>query len=159
MRMFCILIVLLLFRDAPFDTWGGGARVFVACKLFFLPPVENKFFFWRSTSDNFFLCYVEEFFCRMLSLLCTLPFGQHIFHQFRQQTFFLLTFLTNFFLWLLWRQTTFFNFNLAPPPPDIKWCVPYSVTSIYCARHLWCWIPLFNNRFVYVLRMLDRVKV
>ena len=51
----------------------------------------------------------------MLSLLCTLPFGvfsgQHIFHQFRQQTFFLLTFS--------WPQTIFFNFILAPvaPPP------------------------------------------
>ena len=34
----------------------------------------------------------EIFFCRMLSLLCTLTSGgfsgQHIFHQFRQQTFF-----------------------------------------------------------------------
>ena len=33
-----------------------------------------------------------SFFCRMLSLLCTLTFGgfsgQHIFHQIRQQTFF-----------------------------------------------------------------------
>ena len=40
-------------------------------------------------------------------LLCTLPFGvfsrQHFFHQFRQQTFFLTTFSTNFFF-------------LAPPP-------------------------------------------
>ena len=40
-----------------------------------------------------FFCFVEIYFCRMLSLLCTLPFGvfsgQHIFHQFRQQTFFL----------------------------------------------------------------------
>ena len=77
--------------DAPFDIWGG-ARVFVACKLFFLPPVENKVFFGDQRPTIFFSCYVEEFFCRMLSLLCTLPFGvfsgQHIFHQFRQQTFF-----------------------------------------------------------------------
>ena len=40
-------------------------------------------------------------------LLCTLPFGgfsgQHIFHQFRQQTFFLTTFST-------------ISFFLAPPP-------------------------------------------
>ena len=88
-------------RDAPFDIWGGGPRVFLACKLFFLPPVENKFFFWRSTNEIFYLCYVEEIFCRMLSLLCTLPFGvfsgQHIFHQFRQQTSFSAYIFNKFF--------------------------------------------------------------
>ena len=107
---------------------GGGARVFVACKLFFLPPVDNKLFFWRSTSDNFFLCFVEEIFCHMLSLICTLPFGvfsgQHIFYQFRQQTFFSAHIFNKLFFLTLWRQTIFFNFNLSPPPPpDIKWCV------------------------------------
>ena len=49
----------------------------------------------------------------MLSLLCTLTFGgfsgQHIFHQFRQQFFFLPTFF-------LWRQTIYFIFFLPPPP-------------------------------------------
>ena len=72
--------------------------------------MENSF--WRSTSDNFFLCYVEEMFRRMLSLLCTLPIGvfsgQHIFHQFRQQTFiFCSHFQQTFFFRLLWRQTIF----------------------------------------------------
>ena len=88
-------------RDAPLDIWGGGGlRVFVACKLFFTSK-RKQYFFWRSTSDNFFLCFVEEIFCRMLSLfrlLCTLtPFvfsGQHIFDNklffcpHFQQTFF-----------------------------------------------------------------------
>ena len=115
----------MLFRDAPLDIWGwggGGARVFVACKLFFTCERKQSFL-WRSTSDYFFLCFVKEIFCRMLSLLCTLPFsvfsGQHIFHQFRQQTsFFLPTFSTNFFF-LTFLATT------PPPPPDIKWCAPY----------------------------------
>ena len=41
-------------RDAPLDIWGGGgARVFVACKLFFTSE-RKQFFFWQSTSDNFF---------------------------------------------------------------------------------------------------------
>ena len=39
---------------------GGGARVFVACKLFFLPPRENNLFFWRSTSDNFFFMFCQR---------------------------------------------------------------------------------------------------
>ena len=42
-------------RDAPFDIWRGrGARVYVGCKLFFT-SVRIFFFFWRWTSDNFFL--------------------------------------------------------------------------------------------------------
>ena len=67
----------------------------------------------------------------MLPLLCRLPFGvfsgQHIFHQFRQQTFFLPTFSTNYFFLLLWRQTIFKKNSLGPPPPDIKWCVPHYI--------------------------------
>ena len=69
----------------------------------------------------------------MPSLLCTLPFGvfsgQHIFHQFRQQTFF---FCPHF------QQTAFvatkylFQFFSRPPPPDIKWCVP----NLYCTQGL-----------------------
>ena len=67
----------------------------------------------------------------MLSLLCTLPFGvfsgQHIFHQFRQQTFFFCPhFQQIFFFLLLWRQTIYFNFNLArlPPPPRYQMVRP-----------------------------------
>ena len=127
-----LLYILQGVRDAPLDIWGGGgggARVFVACKL--LPPRENNFF-GRSTSDNFFLCFVEEFFCRMLSLLCRLPFGvfsdQHIFHQFRQFFFSAHIFNKLFFLPFV-ATNIIFNFFLAtvapPPPPDIKWCVPY----------------------------------
>ena len=78
-------------RDAPFDIWGGGgARVFA--NFFFYLREKTIFFFGDQRPTIFFLCFIEEFFCRMLSLLCTLPFGvfsgQHIFHQFRQQFFF-----------------------------------------------------------------------
>ena len=79
------------FRDAPFDIWEGGLEFLLLANFFFTSGGKQAFL-WRSTSDNFFLCFVEEIFCHMLSLLCTLPFGvfsgQHIFHQFRQQTFF-----------------------------------------------------------------------
>ena len=67
----------------------------------------------------------QRIFRRMLSLLCRLPFsvssGQHVFHQFRQQTFFnkpffLIFVATNYFF-------QFFS-SPPPPPPDIKWCDP-----------------------------------
>ena len=106
----------------------GGGLEFLLLANFFFTSERKQSFFWRSTSDNFFLCFVEYIFCRMLSLLCTLPFGvfsgQHIFHQFRQQTFFLPTFSTNFFFLTLVATNYFFQFFSAPPPPDIKWCVP-----------------------------------
>ena len=114
------------YKGAPFDIWGGGggARVCVACKLYFFTSERKQAFFWRSTFDNFFLCFVEEIFCRMLSLLCRLPFGvfsgQHIFHQFRQPTFFSAQILKKLFFLLLWRQSIFFNFFYPPPPPQIS---------------------------------------
>ena len=80
----------------------GGRRVFVVRKLFLNFFWKKTIFFLRSTSDNFFLCF--QFFCRMLSLLCTLPFGifsgQHISHQFRQQTFFFCPHFPQTFFWL-----------------------------------------------------------
>ena len=64
---------------------------FLLLANFFFTSERKQSFFWQSTSDNFFLCFVVEIFCRMPSLLCRLPFGvfsgQHIFHKFRQQTF------------------------------------------------------------------------
>ena len=55
--------------------------------------------------------FPRRIFCRMLSLLCMLQFGvfsgQHIFHQFRQQTFF-----SDF----RGDKLFFFIFILAPPP-------------------------------------------
>ena len=59
MGLFSVFLLLSHFmfslRDAPLDILGGGGRIFVACKLFFLPPRENNLFFWQSTSNNFFV--------------------------------------------------------------------------------------------------------
>ena len=74
--------------------------------------------------DNFFLMFRRRndisFFCRMLSLLYTLTFGvfsgQHIFHQFRQQTFFCPHFQQIFFSDFV--ATNYFNFFLSPRPPS-----------------------------------------
>ena len=102
----------------------GGVGGLSCCCLhfFFLPPRENNLFLGRSTSDYFFFMFRRRIFCRLLSLLCTLPFdvfsGQHIFHQFRQQSF---LFCPHFQQSFWWRQAIFY---LPPPPPDIKWCVP-----------------------------------
>ena len=92
------------FRDAPFDIWGGELRVFVACKLFFTSGGEQAFF-WRSTTDNFFLCFVEEIFCHMLSLLCTLPFG-----VFFWSTYFSSISTTNFFSAHIFNKLFFLTF-------------------------------------------------
>ena len=74
-------------------------------------PVENKLFFGDQRPTIFFLCLVEEVFvvCFPYYVRYHLVFfsGQHIFHQFRQQTFF---FCPHF------QQTFFFSFILAPPP-------------------------------------------
>ena len=60
---------------------GGGARVFVACKLFFYLRWKTSFFLAINVRQFIFLCFVEEFFCHMLSLLCSyhLVFFLHIF--------------------------------------------------------------------------------
>ena len=75
-------------RDAPFDIWGGGGgglEFLLPANFFFYPRWKTSFFLAINVR-HLFLSFVEEFFCHMLSLLCTLPFGvfsgQHIFHQF-----------------------------------------------------------------------------
>ena len=76
----------------------------------------------------------------MLSLLCTLPFGvfsgRHIFHQFRQQTFFSAHIFNKLFFLTFVATYYFFYFFLAhPPPPAIKWCVPLNIPR---NRIIWC---------------------
>ena len=102
---------------------GGGARVFVACKLFFLPPVENKLFFGDQRPTIFFLCYVEEIFCRMLSLLCRLRYHlvfflvNIFFINFDNKLFFSAHIFNKLFFLTFVATNYFFNFNLASPPP------------------------------------------
>ena len=47
-----------MLRDAPLDIWGGGgARVFVACKLFFLPKRKKQSFFLAINVRQFFFMF------------------------------------------------------------------------------------------------------
>ena len=110
-------------KDGPLNIWEGGGIEF------FLPPRENNlFFFGNQRPTIFFLCFVEEFFCHMLSLLCRLPLGvfsgQHIFHKFRQQFFFSAHIFNKLFFPTFAATNYFVQFFSTPPPPDIKWCVP-----------------------------------
>ena len=71
--------------------------------LSWLPKRENNLFFWRSTSDNFFYVLSKMY------VTFGVFSGQHIFYQFRQQTFFLPTFSTNF--------SDLISIFYSPPPP------------------------------------------
>ena len=114
-RVSCSLVInysaCLPVRDAPFDIWGEGARVFVACKLFFLPLVENKFFF-GDQRPTFFFYVMSKFFvvCFPYFVRYHLVFfsGQHIFHQFRQQTFFSAPIFNKLFFLLTFVATNYF---------------------------------------------------
>ena len=118
-------------RDAPLDIWGGGARVFVACKLSFLPPRENNFFFCDQRPTIFFLCLVEEIFCRRVYAF---PVRYHLvfflvnifFINFDNKLFFSAHIFNKLFF-LTFVATNYF-FLAPPPPPDIKWCVPNVVS-------------------------------
>ena len=111
---------------------GGGGLEFLLLANFFFTSGGKQAFFGRSTSDNFFFMFRRRNFLSCAFPINvdygTLPFGvfsgQLIFHQFRQPTFFSAHIFNKLFFW---RQTIFFNFTLGPPPPDIKWCVPYNI--------------------------------
>ena len=100
-----------LLRDAPLDIWGGGLEFLLLAN-----------FFWQSTSDNFFCMFRRRIF-----LSYAFPFGvfsgQHIFHKFRQQTFFFCPHFKQTFFLTFVAKKIFFLFP-PPHPPDIKWCVP-----------------------------------
>ena len=108
-------------RDAPFDIWGGGLEFLLLANFFFTFERKQSFFLVR---QYFLLCFVEEICCRTLSLLCTLPFGvfsgQHIFHQFRQQTFFFCPHFQQTFFSDSCGDKLFFSFFFLPPPPQIS---------------------------------------
>ena len=82
----------VIIRDAPFDIWGGGLRVVVACKLLFYLREKTKFFFGDQRPTIFFLMFRRIFFLSYafpimyVTIWCF--FWSTIFHQFRQQTFF-----------------------------------------------------------------------
>ena len=104
---------------------GGGGWSFYCLQTFFLPPVENKLFFLATNIQQFFLMLCRRIFLSyafpimFVTIWCFFLFNI-FFINFDNKLFFLLTVSTIFFR-LLWRQTIFFNFNLAtPPPPQIS---------------------------------------
>ena len=104
---------------------GVGARVFVACKLFFYLREKTIFFFGDQRPTIYFLCFVKEIFCRMLPLLCTLPFGvfsgQHIFFiNFDNKLFFSAHIFNKLFFLTFVATNYLFQFFLGPPPPQIS---------------------------------------
>ena len=107
---------------------------FLLLANFFFTSERKQSFFWRSTSDNFFLCFVEECFCRTLSLLCMLPFGVFLvnifFINFDNKLFFSAHIFNELSFSDFCADKLFFSILfLAPPPPIIKWCVPYIILS------------------------------
>ena len=107
---------------------GGGGGVFVASKLFFLPPVENMLFFGDQRPTIFFFMFCWRNFLSYafpimyVTIWCF--FWSTYFSSISTTNFFFLPiFSTNFFFLTLWRQTIFLILIYPPPPPDIKWCV------------------------------------
>ena len=102
-------------EPAIFDIW-------LLANFFFYLREKTIFFFRRSTSDNFFFMFRRRNFLSYafpimyVTIWCF--FWSTYFSSISTTNFFFLpTFSTNFFFRLLWRQTIYFNFNLAPPPP------------------------------------------
>ena len=90
-------------RDAPFDIWGGGGRLeFLLLANFFFYLREKTSFFFGDQRPTIFFMFRRRIFCRMLFLLCTLPFGVFFWSTYfssilTTNIFFLPLFSTNFF--------------------------------------------------------------
>ena len=106
----------------------GGRACFCCLQTFFFTSGGKQVFFWRSTSDNFFYIMSKKFFqvCFPYYVRYHLVFFlvNIFFINLDNKLFFLLTFSASFFFWFLWRQTIFFNFNLAPLPPRYQMVRP-----------------------------------
>ena len=111
-------------RDAPFDIWGGGgARVFVACKLFFylrwktsffLAINVRQFFFYVPSKKFFVICF--PYYVDYVTIWCF--FWSTYFSSISTTNFFFLpTFPTNFFFLIFVAKNYFFQFYSSPPPP------------------------------------------
>ena len=104
-------IIVLPIRDAPFDIWGGGggrAEFLLLANFFFTSIGKQVFSLAINVRQFFFYLSLKKFF-----VVC---FPYYVRYH-------LVFFLVNIFfinfdnkLLFLWRQTFFFNFNLAPPP-------------------------------------------
>ena len=56
--------------------------------------------------------------------------GQHIFHQFRQQTFIFCPHFQQTFFSDFGGDKLFISIFFGPPPPDIIWYVPKSIKNV-----------------------------
>ena len=99
----------------------GGARVFVACKLFFLPPRENNLFFGDQRPTIFFYVSSKTFF-----VVCFLYYVRYhlvfflvniFFINFDNTLFFCPHFKRTFFSDFCGDKLFFSIFSSPPPPP------------------------------------------
>ena len=100
---------------------GGGARVFVACKLFFylrektisfLAINVSQFFFYVSSMNFFVVCFPYYVRYHLVFFLVNI-----FLINFNNKLFFLPTFSTNFFVLTFVATNYFFQFFSKPPPP------------------------------------------
>ena len=93
---------------------------------------ENNFFLANNVRQFFFYVSSKEFF--VLCFPCTLPFavfsGQHIFHQFRQQTFFFAHIFNKLFFLTFVATNYFFHFFPRPPSPRYQIVRPLPTASL-----------------------------
>ena len=121
---------------------GGGLEFLLLANFFFHLREWTIFFFGNQRPTIFFYVSSKDFF-----VVCFLYYVGYLlvfflvnifFINFDNKLFFLPTFSTNFFFWLLWRQTIFFNFFLASPPlPPPQISNGASIRS----NVIWCNIP------------------
>ena len=114
---------------------GGGGKSFGCLQTFFFTSERKQsFFLVINVRQFFFLCFVEEIFCRRLSLLCRVPFsvfsGQHIFHKFRQQVFFSAHIFNKLFFLTFVATNYFFQFYSSPPPSRYQMVRPLIMSTI-----------------------------
>ena len=125
-------------------------RDFVGCKLFFYLRKKKEFLFYVMNIRQFFLKFSLKnwniYLCRMPFLLCTLPLGgfsgQHIFHQFRQQTFFSDHLLNKQFFFLNTRPSPHSPRYQMVRPSDGLVCqpdsFPFPVDRPAYSNWMWC---------------------
>ena len=109
-------------RDGPLDFWGGGGlELLLLANFLFTSERKQSFFLAINVQQFFFYVSSKNFFVVRFPYYIRYHLVFHLvnifFINFDNNLFFLPTFSTNFFFWLLWRQTIFFQFFSSPPPP------------------------------------------
>ena len=125
---------LMLLMDAPLDIWrGGGARVLVACNLFFYLREKTIFFSAINVRQFFFYVSAKKFF-----VLC-FPYYVGYHSVFFLVKIFFINFANKLFFCPHFRQTfvfpdfcchkLFFSSPPPPPPPRYQMVRPLSTHS------------------------------